>query len=317
MTIDCYAQRLLNPYRGTMQVVRYAAAEAVTLDGVHWDIYVANDSLLEGLAPTARAQVSDIRYGSWSEARGLRRGPLYPSEDFRRMEAMGAVVYGHLRQVHDKLPFQLRDSYEYWLLDADERPLALLHSAMDEIGALAQPLPIWTPGLAARERFESSFGSAGRPASEQLADYINGLAGTIPRACWYRRNAGGAGQALADSEAANLASNDFPVLCLRATGHAPEFAGLVDDYLAWQAAWLLCLPGLTPVQRRRLETHARNQADLVASLHRLYPEVLDAGAINAARVEARLSNSRAAALDVPDPESTFYIELNPQGGGYT
>ncbi len=38
MAVECYAQRLLNPYRGTMHVIKYEAAEAVTLDGVHWDI---------------------------------------------------------------------------------------------------------------------------------------------------------------------------------------------------------------------------------------------------------------------------------------
>ena len=35
MPVECYAQRLLNPYRGTMHVIKYEAAEAVTLDGVH------------------------------------------------------------------------------------------------------------------------------------------------------------------------------------------------------------------------------------------------------------------------------------------
>mgnify|MGYP001087937616 CR=1 FL=1 len=42
MVIECYAQRLLNPFRGAMLTIRYEAAEAVTLDGLRWDIYVAN-----------------------------------------------------------------------------------------------------------------------------------------------------------------------------------------------------------------------------------------------------------------------------------
>lgn len=317
MNIECYAQRLLNPYRGTMQVIRYAAAEAVTLDGVQWDIYVANDSLLEGLAASARAQVSDIRYGSWSEARGLRRGPLYPSEDFRRMEAMGAVVYQHLRQVHDKVPFPLCDGYECWLLDAQGQPLALLQSALDDIGALAQPVPVWKPGLAARERFESAYGTAARPASEQLAEYINGLAGSKPLTRWYRRATDGSGQALDGAASVSRPAGDFPSLCLRESGHPRAEAGLVTDYLNWQAAWLLCLPGVSPAERRRLEEHARNQAEVVASLYRLYPEIIDAEAINAARVEARLTSSHAVTAEAPDATSTFYIELNPQGGGYT
>ena len=49
MTIECYAQRLLNPFRGTVHTIRYASAEAVTTDGVHWDIYVSNDELARDL----------------------------------------------------------------------------------------------------------------------------------------------------------------------------------------------------------------------------------------------------------------------------
>jgi hypothetical protein len=36
--VECYAQRLLNPYRGVVHVLRYQSAEAVTTDGIHWDI---------------------------------------------------------------------------------------------------------------------------------------------------------------------------------------------------------------------------------------------------------------------------------------
>ena len=49
MQIECYAQRLLNPFRGVVHTIRYQSAEAVTTDGVEWDIYVANDALLDGL----------------------------------------------------------------------------------------------------------------------------------------------------------------------------------------------------------------------------------------------------------------------------
>ncbi len=109
MAIECYAQRLLDPYRGAMLTIRYEAAEAVTLDGVRWDIYVANDQLREGVQAQGEVQVSDIRYGSWTADQGLKRGPLYPSEDFRRLEAMGATVYEHLVQVQEQIPFPFAD----------------------------------------------------------------------------------------------------------------------------------------------------------------------------------------------------------------
>ena len=99
MQIECYAQRLLNPFRGVVHIIRYQSAEAVTTDGIEWDIYVANDALLDGLGRAGkRAQISDIRYGHWSAEKGLKRGPLYPSDDFKRLEDMGAVVYEHLLQ---------------------------------------------------------------------------------------------------------------------------------------------------------------------------------------------------------------------------
>ena len=115
MQIECYAQRLLNPFRGVVHVIRYESAEAVTTDGIDWDIYVANDALLDGLGRAGkRAQISDIRYGHWSAEKGLKRGPLYPSDDFRRLEHMGAVVYEHLRRVHRDVPFQFHDQFELW-----------------------------------------------------------------------------------------------------------------------------------------------------------------------------------------------------------
>ncbi len=90
MQIECYAQRLLNPFRGVVHTIRYQSAEAVTTDGIEWDIYVANDALLDGLGRAGkRAQISDIRYGHWSAEKGLKRGPLYPVRRFQAARAHG------------------------------------------------------------------------------------------------------------------------------------------------------------------------------------------------------------------------------------
>lgn len=311
-TVECFAQRLLSPFRGTMQVIRHAAAEAVSLDGVHWDIYVANDSLLDGLGDPARVQVSDIRYGAWSAARGLKRGPLYPSADFRRMEAMGAVVYAHLLRVHERVPFPLRDRHECWLLDRDSLPLALLQSAVDTPGR--EVAPAWMAGRAAHERFAAP-GLAPGEAATALEEKIRDLAGPAPSARWYRRDATGCGEPCDARGGARLQADDFPALPLRTAFEDATTDALVDAYHAWQAVWLLCLP-VGPELRRRLEGRARHQAELVEPLHRLYPEIIDAAALNAARVEARLLGSLAVRAPEPDAASTFYIELNPEGGGY-
>jgi len=129
MPIRCYAQRLLNPFRGVMNVIEYQAAEAVTLDGVQWDIYVRNAELVKDLAQAERVQTSDIRYGSWSAAQGLKRGPIQPSEDFLRMEHQGEVVYHHLlnTQHHDTHHTQLVEAFLQW-----QAPWLLLLQHLDE-----------------------------------------------------------------------------------------------------------------------------------------------------------------------------------------
>ena len=130
--IQCYSQRLLNPFRCVVNIIRYKSAEAVTSDGINWDIYVSNDSLLDGLDAKKSVQISDIRYGRWSERDGLKRGHVYPSEEFYTLEAMGAVAYQHLLKVHNQVPFPFNDSVELWLLDEANRPLALLNAVVDQ-----------------------------------------------------------------------------------------------------------------------------------------------------------------------------------------
>jgi hypothetical protein len=63
MDVQCYAQRLLNPFRGAANYIRFESAEAVTLDGVTLDIYVASDVLREGLDSANRVLISD--FFSW------------------------------------------------------------------------------------------------------------------------------------------------------------------------------------------------------------------------------------------------------------
>jgi hypothetical protein len=326
MRIECYAQRLLNPFRGTAQVIRYASAEAVTTDGLHWDIYVSNDALLRGLPGDRPVQTSDIRYGSWSAERGLKRGPINLYDDFLDMEAMGAVVYEYLVRVHDRLPFPLRDRTERWLLDAEDRPLALL----DSVGADQRITPesscAWRAGYAARERFASpamrALGEETGCAADYLTAYVNRLAGEAPVAQWFRRDPAGGGEGLraggrTDLEGRRLAPEAFPPFLLSDAGHDAAHRALIRDFLAWQAPWLLLLEGLGAETRRRLECQARAQALEVARQHRLYPEVIDPAQIRAALVEAVLLQSQASSQSTADTAmSTFYIELNPCGGEY-
>lgn len=330
--VECYAQRLLNPYRGVVQVIRYAAAEAVSTDGLHWDIYVSNSALLDGLEAGPAGgpvQISDIRYGGWSADRGLKRGPLYPSEDFRHMEAMGAVVYEHLLRVHDRVPFPLQDRLELWLLDRQGMPLALLDSAVHGRDPRRDTAPRWHAGYTAEARFTSDAldapegtGEAANPAA-CLTRHINARAGSRPAAQWFRRQPDGSGVGEegihldAGLAGRRLPADRFPVWMLaEPTGDSAEDAlhrRLLEDYRDWLAPSLLQLADMDPSDRARLERQARRDAAQVCRLYRLYPRVVDPDFITAARVEAMLCGSAAARPAQEEQLPTYYIELSPGG----
>ena len=314
--IECYAQRLLNPYRGVVHTIRYASAEAVTTDGVEWDIYVANDALLEGLGRAGRrAQISDIRYGHWSAQSGLKRGALYPSEDFRRLEEMGAVVYEYLLQVHRDVPFALRDHFELWLLDARHRPLALVHSVLTEIDTETDPPLDWRAGIAAQTQFNSRALTLDDLPSAYLTRHINGLIGRTP-AQWFVRTDDGAGLGLRVVGNAQslkgrvLEAELFPPFYLATDGMDATHLQLVQDYLAWQAPVMLLLPHLDTVTRTTMEVHARQYPDAIEKHHRLYPQVVDRPLIQAARVEAALTRSQPCKVLSEAELSLDYLELN-------
>lgn len=315
MQIECYAQRLLNPFRGVVHTIRYGSAEALTTDGIEWDIYVANDALLDGLGRAGkRAQISDIRYGHWSAEKGLKRGPLYPSEDFKRLENMGAVVYEHLRKVHREVPFAFHDPFELWLLDHDDRPLALLHSVRADSETDTRPPLDWRAGMAAQERFQSdAIAGLAEPAGVYLTRYVNSLSNGVAQ--WFRRSDDGAGLGLHTLKGGDhlrgrvLDSDAFPPLFIATATMDAEHVRLVHDYHAWQAPWMLLLPHLDAPTRGALEAAACQQAETIEKHYRLYPDVIDRPALMAARVEAALVRSQPRSPKQEEVMPMFYIEL--------
>jgi hypothetical protein len=326
MEIACYTQRLLNPYRGVISCIRYESAEAVTRDGVRWDIYVSNDRLLDGMDTRQRVQISDIRYGCWSVQSGLKRGPLYPSDDFKYLEHMGAIVYEHLLEVYDRVPFPLADRFELWLLDREARPLALLDSAVRREDMELDQVVEWRAGQDCRKTFTSAVadrlvpepgpGAEGALAA-YLAWHVNAGAGSPPGAQWFERRPAGGGTGMAGINldpalvGRKLDGGKFPPLLLATPPGDAAHAQLYRDFQRWQAPWLLALPGLDRETRARLEDEAGARPLLVAQQYRLYPEIIDATAIRAARVEAMLR--RAAPQDRAGDSvlPTYYIELHP------
>jgi len=160
MVPTCYAQRLLNPFRGVMNIIEQQGAEAVTTDGLHWDIYVRDTTLVADLADGHTVQTGDIRYGSWSQQQGLKRGAIYPSNDFKLLEHRGAIIYEYLLDHFHEVPFALRDHYELWLLDGQGLPLALLHSATCEQDIELDCRIDWRAGRDCSRHFQSDGGVA-------------------------------------------------------------------------------------------------------------------------------------------------------------
>jgi hypothetical protein len=320
MQIECYAQRLLNPFRGVMHTIRFQSAEAVTTNGIEWDIYVANDALLDGLGRAGkRALISDIRYGHWSAEKGLKRGPLYPSDDFKRLEEMGAVVYEHLLKAHRDVPFKFLDQFELWLLDRDGQPLALLHSVRNDSETDTRPPIDWRAGMAAQEQFRSTaIAGLTEPAAVYLTRYINSLASGVAQ--WIRRSDDGSGLGLHTLKGGDglpgrvLDADAFPPLFIATAGMDAAHTRLVHDYHAWQAPWMLLLPHLDAATRGTLEACARQQAELIEKHCRLYPAVLDRAALQAARVEAALLRSQQGSPR-QDEEAPSFIELNSTESG--
>jgi len=326
--VQYYAQRLLNPFRGTLHTIAYASAEAVTTDGVHWDIYVRNDELVKDLENSNKVQTSDIRYGSWSKDKGLKRGPVFPSEDFKRMEEMGAVVYEHLLDAYQQVPFPLRDVYELWLLDTSQLPLVLMDSTVfGEDMDFNQSID-WRAGLACRGSFSADVmqqialenNAVAKEvvcAGDYLTQYINKLGGDKPAAQWFHRQSDGDGLGVQGInlpsvlEGRHLAAQEFPGFMLKSQGHDELHSLLIEAFFQWQAPWLLLLPDLERKHRQVLEQYARVQALVIDRQFALYPEIIDEALIKAARVEAMLRKGQQEEKSEEDIMSTFYIELHP------
>lgn len=323
MKIHCSAQRLLNPFRGVINTIRHQSAEAVTMDGIHWDIYVRNADLVKDLDNPNNVQTSEIRYGKWSQKTGLKRGPLHPSDEFKRLENLGAIVFEHLLKVHDQLPFPFHDQYEYWLLDKNKQPLAILNSAETKQDIDFNESSQWRAGLACKKYFNSlaikrltNEASRSTKSADYLEGYINSLAGKTPTAQWYYRQADGSGVCVCNDNQADsspsmpkvLSLQHFPNLLISVSGHDQVHSEMLKEFFSWQAPWLLLL-NLDTDTRKLFEFNARKRALEVYRNYLLYPEIINQNHINAACVEAVLRGDQITDQSKENVMSTFYIEL--------
>ncbi len=303
MNIVCYSERILNPFRGVMNVIALDDAEAVTTDGVNWFLYVRDhfDTAEDDPVEFADIDNPDIRFGTWNEIEGLKRAPFLPCYHYQEIQIKGARLLEVVRHYTNDIPFEFRDYYELWLLDQDtHQPLALLDSVCCDRDVYHTDTLAWRAGNLCRHNFKSDAAQlvSGLESHADMLNYlINKRAGSKPAAQWFLREENGYGYGLeginidCDLEGRELSPRLFPRMFVEQQWEDVTMTALINDFFAWQSPWMLLMDFLKDAQREALELAAKKHALLVDKLHLLYPKIIDDKIIKAARVEAMLRNT--------------------------
>jgi len=320
MPVNCYSQRILNPFRGVMNIISIGGADAVTIDGYHWTLYIHDtfDCPTDDPEEFFEIDMPDIRFGDWDEKSGLKPSPLIDSYHYNEIQAIGHVLLDAVKQHAGQCPFAFEDKYELWLLDEKTRePLALLDSVckQSEIG-VPQTLT-WEAGLRCKQEFLCEFSLFDKQlnsSGELLNQLINQRAGKHPAAQWFYRNRFDYGKGLdginLDSHLANreLSARLFPKMLVQQQWQNPSDETLITAFIDWLSPYLLVLDFLRDAQREMLEQAARQYALVVDKMYPLYPRVIDQQAINSARVEAMMRKSNQPKVRDKAAETIEYIE---------
>lgn len=263
------------PFQGVLQVVRVGHGEAESTDGRHWVLYVAHPDIL------AHSGLSEVRFGTWSAAAGLRRAAVRGTAAGGLIEAIGEPLISALERHADAAPFALKDRQECWLLDRETgAPLVLIDTSLPDETPSLMDAARWLPGCAAREEF------AGLAALEAAVALRSG---PRPLACWYQRDRQGNAH---NANGERFGAAHFPRLLLTTDWLESRQRALAEAFIAWWAPALLQLQHLDNAERARLERAATRRASAVARLFRLYPKTIDDRLLRVARVQARMQASQ-------------------------
>jgi hypothetical protein len=320
MRVSCYSQRILNPFRGAMNVITTGEADAVTTDGINWSLYIHDtfDAHTDEPEEFSNIEMPELRFGEWNKNTGLKRAPALPSYHYDEIQARGKRLMQAIHKHADHIPFKFTDMYELWLLDEHtHEPLALLDSVCNK-NEMHNPGSLhWKAGIRCREYFTSNVMPA-TDGNESHADLLNQLvnarAGKNPGAQWFLRKENGYGSGLNilnldDSFIGReLSPRLFPRMLVEQLWNNESDAALFEDFITWLSPWLLLLDFLKDSQRQNLETLARNQALLVDQMHLLYPKIINKKDINAARVEAALRKSVSDSED--NKELLYFVDYD-------
>lgn len=303
MPVTCYSQRILNPFRGVMNIISIGGADAVTIDGVNWTLYIHDnfDCPTDDPEEFFEIDMPDIRFGDWSKKSGLKRSPLIASYHYNEIQAIAQVLLDAVQIHADTCPFAFADKYELWLLDShNNEPLALLASVCKENEIYTPDNLAWEAGIRCKQEFFKEFTLTDEPstsAGELLNQLINQRAGEQPSAQWFHRDNYNYGKGLTGVNLNNnfigreLSARLFPKMLVQQQWPDETKESLIDAFIHWLSPYLLVLDFLRDTQRETLELTAKNYAVIVDKMYPLYPKIINQQAINSARVEAMLRKS--------------------------
>ena len=277
--LKTYSMRLSPPFSGQVQIAETDHARGLTLDGEVWEMQFIYKYVEQGRSGDQIHRRKHVKVATLHSS-DLKKLIARPKGQGRAVDARILELAEALIEV--ALPFPAGDTFEYWLLDAEDgSPLAFLWSCGDESQtANYDRRPNWTALPAIQmpiERTEEEIQSGIPPVNARLESLIAARSGTNPKACWFRRNHG--------------ASEGFPPLLVKEEWREEGEHDLCQRYLQRQAPRLLMLHNLPHEDRVRMEQAAQPNVLELARFYPLYPDVADLTLMNRMRVEARLRNN--------------------------
>ncbi|MBE9567939.1 MAG: hypothetical protein IMF14_04535 [Proteobacteria bacterium] len=333
MSVACYSQKILNPFRGVMNIISIGGADAVTIDGINWTLYIHDsfDCPTDDPEEFFEIEMPDIRYGDWSKESGLRHSPLIASYHYNEIQTIAHVLLDAVQQYADQCPFPFQDKYELWLLDeSNDEPLALLETAHTKEQIFALENLRWEAGIRCKQEFlanapikdpdtkdlldkllqKEATGTAG----DLLNHLIEQRAGQQPSAQWFYRDILNDGTGLNGININNrligreLSARLFPKMLVQRFWPDEAQTALFTAFIQWLSPYLLVLDHLRDEQREALELIARDQALLVDKLYIFYPKIINRQTLNAARVEATMRRANRSKASEAQDDTVEYIE---------
>ncbi|MCW8956124.1 MAG: hypothetical protein OQL09_04515 [Gammaproteobacteria bacterium] len=268
-------------------MIEATGGRAISTNGVVWDIELRAEGGREwGILNKNIVNKAFYRYGLWSQEDGLVNRPLAPHLQKGMLTEQCHLLIQSIEQRLDDLPFELIDSHELWLYDANNQyPLALLASCIPNARRPSPEPRYWTShvgaeGVASQYKF---------PQAKRLITQVEKAASLNIKKHWIIRQPDGSG--IIEASQINMPASEFPPYLL--TEHWPdaEQSKLVENYINWIAPSLLTLQNLNRQQRQQLEKNLNVQAISIEHHRKLYQEIIDEKYINSALVQCRLQKA--------------------------